>query len=536
MTEKNIHFYSDAQDKLIRGAKTLSDAVSSTLGPMGSTVAVEVKYGDVVVTKDGVTVAKHIVLTDPVENIAASLIKQAAINTAKIAGDGTTTTTLLAYNLAKQAVNLIKSGYSPREIKEEWEILAKNLKRKIKDTSVKITADNVEPIARTSSNSDIEITKAVSEAFKFTGEQGTIAIEESKTVDGITVENISGVTINRGFLSPFFINNKANRTCEFKNPLVLITDQKISAVAEIKPALEASYSARRPLLIIADSVEQQALSTILYNVLNTGFSACVISAPGFGSRRHELLTDLAIMTGANLISQTAGILLEDLVAEDLGEIEAVTITESSTSMIGLANSLENSQDLKDRVESILKELDGGPDSYTVKMLEQRLGNLQGKAAKIIVGAHTPSDLKEKKDRIEDAVRACKSALALGIVPGAFTSYIKSLENPTKKIHAAFNTAIMDSASKLFDNANLPSQVIVQTLYTENNNLGFNILNNAFEDLIQSGIIDPSLVVIKSIENALSAATMIYYSPVVLTEVNRTPAHNPGNLEDYEGEP
>lgn len=508
-----VTFSPTAKEELIKGVNILADAVSVTLGPKGRNVVIDT-YGVPTVTKDGVTVAREIHLIDPIQNLGAQIVKQAASRTAKTAGDGTTTATVLAQALINKGYELTNK-YSPIEIKRSYEANLGKVVSYLHSISKPVTMENIKQIATISANNDPMIGNFIYEGFQFVGTQGTIAVEDSKTGDTY-VNTISGANYNSGYSSPLFVTSQEKMDVTYEKPLILVTDKKVRFNKELVPAMELAARASKPLVIIADEIEAQALSLLILNKIRSGFPVVAVRAPGFGERRSELLQDVATLTGANLISDIRSSKLEDIQLQDMGTCDKIVVTQDSTLIMNPAGKEE---DINSRVEYIKNLLsDSSNLQYTNEKLNERLANLLGKIAVLHVGAATETEIKEKKDRIDDALRATKSAIALGYVPGggsALTSALSSL--PDDELSTCFKLALIEPFNKIVSNAGEnPSQVLRDC---QESNLGYNALTNSFIDLTEAGIIDPTLVVKEAIINAVSAANMVLLSEATVHSPN-----------------
>lgn len=515
-----VSFSPEARNKLINGVNTLSNAVKATLGPKGRNVVIEAAYGVPVVTKDGVTVARQINLTDPIENLGANIIKQAAARTAKTAGDGTTTATVLAQALVNEGQKLIDNGLSPIEIKRGYEKALELTQEAIQAKSLPVSQENILQIATISANNDEVIGNLINKGFEHVGMGGLITVEDSKT--GKTeVETITGTSINSGFLSPYFVTDSIKMEAIYEKPLFLITDKKIRNTQELIPALEMASRQGRPIIIIADEVEAQALSLLVLNRVRSNFPVVAIKAPGYGDRRAELLKDLALITNAELITDDKAARLEDAKAEWFGSADKVIITQDDTLIL---NPSGNSELIKNRIQELLLRLeDQTLDSYTIEKLNQRLAALQGKVAVLYVGAATETELKEKKDRIDDALRATKSAIQMGFVKGGGKALAETsvylVHHSNDIVINTFAIALLEPFKVILKNANINMD---ELLHEPISNVGddLNVLTNEWVDFITAGIIDPTLVVSEAITNAVSAANMILLSEVTVHNENR----------------
>lgn len=514
-----VTFSPEGRDALVKGVNTLANAVKATLGPKGRNVVIETPYGEPTVTKDGVTVARQINLEDPKESLGADIIKQAASKSAKAAGDGTTTATVLAQSLVNEGVKLINQGISPIEIKRMFEAQADVALAEIQMQSQPVTMDNVLQIATISANNDPEIGKLIHQGFEFVGMAGMMSVEDSKT--GKTyVKTVDGTSMSTGLMSPYFVTDPVKMEAVYENPLILITDKKIRTSNEIVPALTIASNAGRPLVVIADDIDAAAISLLVVNRARNNFPVIGLRAPGYGERRAELLKDYALITGAELISETKALRLEDVTIDQLGSTEKIISNLEETILI--APKCNNPEEVQSRIEELrLKLEDPTLDSYTIEKLNQRVAALTGKVAVLNVGAPTETELKEKKDRIDDALRATKCAIQMGYVEGSGVALARAAANIKEEVPSkSFVTALLAPYNQIMENANLSHHLTFEDL-EKDSIISVNALTGEEVDLIEAGVIDPTLVVTEAISNAVSAANMIILSEVVVHNVNRT---------------
>jgi chaperonin GroEL len=521
---KKVIFNPTTREQLLEGVKTLSDAVGTTLGPKGNNVVIQNSFGTTLVTKDGVTVAKNIVLEDPLQNMGCDIIKQAASKTADIAGDGTTTATVLAYHLAKNGMYLAKNGISPINIKRQYELLLQEALLYLQKESKAVTPTDVINIATISANNDPELGKLIAEAVSYASSSGLVSVEESKTGETY-IDTVEGSIFDRGFVSPLFINNNKN-TVVLENPIFLITDKKIRTANEIVPAMEIASKEGRPLVVIADEIEAQALQLLLINKVNGRLNSVAIKAPAFGNRRQEILEDLCSLTSSTLITENRGLKLEGVTAEHLGEAGKIVVTSDETTITKPVHA----SDVVDRIEGIKSKLNDNPSSYDFDKLTARLSLLQGQAAVIHVGAFTETEMSEKKDRIDDALRATRAALEKGYVTGGGYTLVKiaKLLGPTDPVSEAFIEALIAPALLIRSNAGQTVRDIIEE-YTFKGE--FNSHTMEFSNLLEDGVIDPTLVTEQVLKNAVSAACMILLSTTAVYPIEKP--YSPGNLEDYQ---
>lgn len=544
--QKEVTFSPIARQKLIDGVNIISNAVKTTLGPKGRNVVIQAAYGEPHVTKDGVTVAKEITLSDPIQNLGANIVKQAAKRTAIIAGDGTTTATIIAQALINKADKLIQKGYSPITIKRHFEDLALLSVAELHSLySKEVTSSDIKKIATISANNDTEIGELINSAFDFVGRDGLIIVEDSKT--GKThVTTVNGTSLRSGFLSPYFVTDTQKMTSTYEDAYVLITDRKLRASAELLPILNRVAATGRPLIIIADDIEGQALNLLITNRVRTQLPVLAIKAPAYADRRAEIIKDLAILTGATLISETNANRLEDATIADLGQVGKVICDAENTLLVSPTGSLDK---INERILSIQSALQLAHDDWSTLKMEERIAALKGKIAVLHVGAHTESELNEKKDRIDDALRATKASIKSGYVPGGgitlsnIAQAIQSSDPTLTPISDAFRDALIEPLRVIITNAGKnPTEVIdsiakanmpdLETNYTISTfTKGYNAHTDTVEDLILAGVIDPTLVVEQEILNATSAANMIILSEVTIHHKDQN-FYSPGSIEDF----
>lgn len=524
---KQILFGQEARDKLISGVDQLAKAVKSTLGPKGRNVVIETPYGTPHVTKDGVTVAGSVVLENAEENLGAQIIKQAAAKTVQVAGDGTTTSVVLAQALVHEAERFIRAGASPIEIKRSIDAAVKDIVQHLNNLSEPVKGDweKIRQIATISANGDTDIGDLIYEAMKQVGEDGVVSVQESKTTE-TSVSVSTGMEFDRGYISPSFINNPKRMSVELDNPYILFYDKKIRGTGEIIPVLEQVAARKKPLLVIAEEVEAQALGLLIVNKLQGGFELAAVKAPAFGERRAKLLEDLAILTGGKVISESEGRTIYDVKLSDLGRAESITITKTSTTIVGGKGTKEA---VDARIEQIRTEIDQSTTEYDTEKNKERLAKLIGGVASIYVGAATEAELKEKKDRLDDALHATRAALEEGVVPGAGSALLSTMEYVTDDV---VKYALRQPLKTIAENAGKSGDLIVEKVLEaftpDNHNFGYDANKDEIIDLKEVGIIDPTKVVRAALENAASAAGMI-----ILTNVSITEKDKPNNLTDID---
>jgi chaperonin GroEL len=523
---KQIIYDEKARAALKQGVDKLANAVKVTLGPKGRNVVIEKNYGSPVITKDGVTVAKEIELEDKFENIGAEIIKEVASKTNEIAGDGTTTATILAQAMASEGLKLVSSGINPIEIKTGMEKKLADIVEKLKKMSKKVsTKEEIAQVASISANNE-EIGKIIAEAMESVGKDGVITVEEGQSF-GVEKEIVEGMQFDKGYISPYMITSAETMKAEFEDPYILITDKKISSIQDVLPLLEKlAQAGKRDLVIIAEDIDGDALTTFVLNKLRGTFNVLGIKAPGFGDRRKALLEDIAIVTGGRLISEDIGLKLENTAITDLGRARRVIATKESTTII---EGKGEEKKIKERVEQIRKEMELTDSDFDKEKLQERLAKLAGGVAVIKVGAATETEMKEKKDRIEDALNATRAAVEEGVVPGgglALALASNAFEELTDKKSDSAGAQIIDSAilepiKQIAYNAGKDGSLVLYNIISEhkkgNLNIGYNAANNKFENMIEAGVVDPTKVVRSALENATSAAAMFLTTEAVIAE-------------------
>ena len=525
---KQISFNEEARRALKRGVDTLADAVKTTLGPKGRNVAIDKKWGAPTVTHDGVTVAKEIELEDPFENMGAQLLKEAATKTNDIAGDGTTTATVLAQAITNQGLKNIAAGANAMLLKRGIEIAARKATEAVAEMSIPVEGrENVADVASISA-ADKEIGELIAEVMEKVGKDGVITVEESK---GLKFETsyVDGMQFDRGYISPYFITDSESMTAELQNPSILIHEKKISSAQDLVPILEKLIqTGKRDLVIIAEDVDGEALATLVLNKLRGMLNVLAVKAPGFGDRRKAMLKDIAILTGGEVISEEIGKNLGNATLDDLGTAEKVSSTKDDTTIVGGAGSEEA---IQGRINQIRAEIENSTSDYDREKLQERLAKLAGGVAVIGVGAATETELKEKKHRVEDALSATRAAVEEGVVPGGGVALIKAQKALADLTHDVpdINTGIkivrraLEAPMRgLAENAGFDGAVIVEEVRRRNgdngSNIGFNVLSEEFEDMIKAGIIDPAKVTKSAISNAASIASMILTTEALITDI------------------
>ncbi|MCX7738999.1 MAG: chaperonin GroEL [Hydrogenothermaceae bacterium] len=544
MAAKRLIYGDEARSKLKAGVDKLANAVKVTLGPRGREVILEKKWGSPAVTKDGVSVAKEIELSDPYENMGAQLVKEVASKTADVAGDGTTTATVLAQAIYEEGLKAIAAGANPvyvkRGIDEAVKIVIEELKKISKPVSGR---KEIEQVATISANNDPEIGKIIADAMEKVGKDGVITVEESKSADTI-LDVTEGMQFDRGYLSPYFVTNAEKMEAVLENPYILIYEKKINNIRELLPVLEKVVQTNRPLLIIAEDVEGEALATLVVNHIKGVLKVCAVKAPGFGERRKAMLQDIAILTGGTAVTEDLGIKLESVDLDMLGKADKVVVDKDNTTIIGGKGSQE---DIKARIEQIKKQIETTTSEYDKEKLQERLAKLAGGVAIIKVGAATEAELKEKKDRVDDAVHATKAAVEEGIVPGGGIALYRASralcnineENSDK----AWGIKIVKNACKMpikqiAYNAGFEGSVVIEKIKeVDNPNYGFNAATGEYADMVEAGIIDPTKVVRTALQNAASVAGTMLTAECLVAEIKekeeKLPGAGAGGMGDME---
>jgi len=521
---KTILFEKEARDKLKAGVDKLADAVKVTLGPKGRNVIIDKKYGAPHITKDGVTVAKEIELEDPIENMGAQLTKEVASKTADQAGDGTTTATVLAQAIVGPGLKALASGANPMDLKRGIDKAVGAIVKHLASMSEKVGADNskIEQIATISANNDAEIGKMIADAMEKVTTEGVITVEEAKgtTTD---VKIVEGMQFDRGYLSPYFVTNSESMECEMENPYLLITDKKISNLPEILPVLEKAAQTGRPLVIIAEDVESNALATLVVNKLRGTLKIAAVKAPGFGDRRKEMLKDIAILTGGIAISEEQGYKLENADLTYLGQCEKIVIDKDNTTIV---NGIGEKAQITARINEIKAQIEKTTSDYDKEKLQERLAKLSGGVAVLYVGAPTEVEMKEKKDRVDDALHATRAAVQEGIVPGGGAALIRSQvaldnlkgDNDDENTGIAIiRRAIEEPLRQIAENAGVEGSIVVLKVKEGKGDFGYNARTDVYEDMKKAGVIDPTKVTRIALENAASIASMLLTTEAVICD-------------------
>ena len=534
---KEIKFNIDAREELKKGVDALADAVKVTLGPKGRNVIIEKKFGAPHITKDVVTVAKEVELEDKFQNMGAQLVKELASKTGDDAGDGTTTATVLAQAIINVGLKNVTAGANPMDLKRGIDKAVAKIVENIKSQAQEVGDDfnKIESVARISANNDEEIGKLIAEAMRKVKKEGVITVEEAKGTD-TTVEVVEGMQFDRGYISPYFVTNTEDMECEMERPYILIFDKKISSLKDMLPILEATAQSGRPLLIIAEDVDSEALATLVVNRLRGSLKVCAVKAPGFGDRRKEMLEDIAVLTGGIVISEEKGLQLEKATIDMLGTAEKVTVDKDNTTIV---NGAGDKDAIAARVAQIKTQIEKTTSDYDKEKLQERLAKLAGGVAVLYIGAPSEVEMKEKKDRVDDALSATRAAIAEGIVPGGGVTYIRAIsaienlkgDNDDEQTGIDIvKRAVEEPLRQIVANAGLEGAVIVQNVKDGKGDYGYNARTNTYENFFEAGVIDPAKVSRVALENAASISGMFLTTECVIAEKkeeNPAPMGAPG---------
>jgi chaperonin GroEL len=521
---KQLFFDIEARNRMKKGVDILSNAVKVTLGPKGRNVVLEKKFGAPSITKDGVTVAKEIELEDPIENMGAQMVKEVASKTADIAGDGTTTATVLAQSIISEGLKMVAAGSNPMDLKRGIEKAVNKVVEHLKGQSQAVGNDSskIQQVASISANNDNEIGKLIAEAMKKVGKEGVITVEEARgTETGIEV--VEGMQFDRGYISPYFVTNSEKMEAELENPYIMIYDKKISNMKDILHILEKVAQGGRPLLIIAEDLEGEALATLVVNKLRGTLKVAAVKAPGFGDRRKEMLEDIAKLTAGTVISEEQGYKLENADLSYLGQAKTVTIDKDNTTIVGGKGKKE---DINARINQIKAQIEVTTSDYDKEKLQERLAKLSGGVAVLNIGAATEMEMKEKKDRVDDALHATRAAVEEGIVPGGGVAFIRAIEslekfkgsNEDETTGAAIvRRALEEPLRQIVENAGIEGSIVVQKVKEGKGDYGFNARTEVYENLFKAGVIDPTKVTRIALENAASIAGMLLTTECVIAD-------------------
>ncbi|MFN3521698.1 MAG: chaperonin GroEL [Phenylobacterium sp.] len=545
MAAKDVYFSSDARDRMLRGVNTLANAVKVTLGPKGRNVVIEKSFGAPRSTKDGVSVAKEIELADKFENLGAQLIREVASKTNDKAGDGTTTATVLAQAIVVEGLKSVAAGMNPMDLKRGVDKAVAKVVEEIKSTSKKVTTNSeIAQVGTISANGDTEVGEMIAKAMDKVGNEGVITVEEAKTAE-TELDVVEGMQFDRGYLSPYFITNADKMEAELEEPLILLFEKKLSSLQPLLPVLEAVVQSGRPLLIIAEDVEGEALATLVVNKLRGGLRVAAVKAPGFGDRRKAMLEDIAILTGGQLISEDLGIKLESVTLEMLGRAKKVSITKDDTTIVDGAGEKEG---IEARVAQIKRQIEDTTSDYDKEKLQERLAKLAGGVAVIRVGGATEVEVKEKKDRVDDALNATRAAVEEGIVPGGGVCLLKASkaleglkgDNDDQDAGVAIvRRALQAPIRQISENAGVEGSIVVgKVLENASPTFGFNAQTEEYVDLVQAGVIDPAKVVRTALQDAASVAGLLITTEAAIVEAPKknapaAPGGMPGGMGDMD---
>ncbi len=533
MAKQVIHG-EESRSAILRGVNQLADAVKVTLGPKGRNVVIDKKFGSPTITKDGVTVAKEIELADSLENMGAQMVREVASKTSDVAGDGTTTATVLAQAIFKEGVRTVAAGANPMALKRGIEKAVEKVVAEIEKISQPVSGDSIAQVGTVSANGDKTIGTIIAQAMEKVGKDGVITVEESKTMD-TTLEVVEGMQFDRGYLSPYFVTDPERMEAVLENPYILINEKKISNMKDLLPILEQVAKLGKPLLIIAEDIEGEALATLVVNKLRGTLNVAAVKAPGFGDRRKAMLEDIAVMTGGKVISEDLGIKLETISTEDLGQAAKITIDKDNTTVVDGAG---EGKDIEGRVKTIRSQIEETSSDYDREKLQERLAKLVGGVAVIKVGAATETEMKEKKARVEDAMHATRAAVEEGIVPGGGVALVRAgkvlddfktdAEDADEQIGVSIvKRALEEPLRQIANNAGREGAVVVGKVSEEKKkNFGFNAANEKFEDLVKAGVIDPAKVTRTALQNAASIAGLMLTTEAMIAD---SPEENEGGM-------
>jgi chaperonin GroEL len=533
MAAKDVRFSDDARQRMFKGVNVLANAVKATLGPKGRNAVLEKSFGAPTITKDGVSVAKEIELKDKFENMGAQMVKEVASNTSDEAGDGTTTATVLAQAIIREGLKAVASGRNPMDIKRGIDkavtIAVEDLKRLSKPCK---DSKAIAQVGTISANSDESIGKTIADAMEKVGKEGVITVEEGSGLDN-ELSVVEGMQFDRGYLSPYFINSQANQTAELEKAVILLCDKKISNIREMLPLLEAVAKAGKPLLVVAEDVEGEALATLVVNNIRGILKVVAVKAPGFGDRRKAMLQDIATLTGGTVISDEVGLSLEKATLNDLGEAKKIVIEKENTTLIDGAG---KASDIKGRIESIRQQAEEATSDYDKEKLQERVAKLSGGVAVIKVGAATEIEMKEKKARVEDALHATRAAVEEGVVPGGGVAFIR-VQKALEKLEGAnedqtvgvriLHRAIEEPLRQIVDNAGEDAAVILNRVKEGKGSFGYNAASGKFGDMLDEGILDPTKVTRLALQNAASVAGLLLTTEVMIAEAPKDDEHAHG---------
>ncbi len=535
---KMIAFDQEARDAIRRGVTKLARAVKVTLGPKGRNVILQKSFGSPTVTKDGVTVAKEVDIEDVYENMGARMVREVASKTSDVAGDGTTTATVLAEAIFNEGLKAVVAGVNPIQMKNGIEKAVEDITEKLKKMSIPIKSPaEMAQVATVAANGDRQIGELLAEAMDKVGKDGVITVDEGKSLK-TEVELVEGMQFDRGYLSPYFVTNPEKMTCELEDCYVLVYEKKISSARDLVPLLEQVVQAGKPLLIVAEEVEGEALATLVLNKLRGTFRCVTVKAPGYGDRRKAMLEDIAVLTGATAIFESLGIKLENVKLTDLGRAKKVIVDKDNTTIIEGAG---KSSDIKARIEQIRREIENSTSDYDREKLEERLAKLSGGVAKVNVGAATESEMKEKKARVEDALHATRAAVQEGILPGGGVALLRastsvSPEGLTHDEQVGYNIVVRACRAPITaiaNNAGKDGGIVAEKVIEGKGNFGYNAATDTYEDMVKAGIIDPTKVTRTALQNAASVATLLLTSDALIAEKPKEEKKKGGHGGDYD---
>jgi chaperonin GroEL len=522
MAAKEIIYDTAARDKILAGVNALANAVKVTLGPRGRNVVIEKSFGAPTITKDGVTVAKEIELEDKFENLGAQMVREVASKTSDVAGDGTTTATVLAQAIYREGSKMVAAGHNPMEIKRGIDAAVRAVVERLEKLS-KPTKDpkEIAQVGTISANGDEQIGKIIADAMQKVGKEGVITVEEAKSLETV-LDVVEGMQFDRGYLSPYFVTDQERMEVVLNDVYILISEKKISSMKDLLPVLEAIAKQGKPLLILAEDVEGEALATLVVNKLRGTLTTAAVKAPGFGDRRKEMLKDIAVLTGGQVVSEDLGIKLENVTLSDLGQAKRITVDKDNTTIVDGAG---KKAEIKARIETIRRQIEDTTSDYDREKLQERLAKLVGGVAVIKVGAATEVEMKEKKARVEDALNATRAAVEEGIVPGGGTALLRS-QSALDKLSVAeeqqtgvniIRRALEEPIRQIANNAGLEGSIVVEKVRSGKGNFGYNAASDQYVDLIEDGIIDPTKVVRTALQNAASVASLMLTTEAIIVE-------------------
>src|SRR6059036_2140629 len=530
MAAKDVRFSTDARDKMLRGVEILANAVKVTLGPKGRNVVLDKSYGAPRITKDGVTVAKEIELADKFENMGAQMVREVASKTSDQAGDGTTTATVLAAAIVREGAKSVAAGMNPMDLKRGIDLAVEAIVEELKKNSKNVTSnEEIAQVGTISANGDAEIGRFIADAMKKVGNEGVITVEEAKSLE-TELEVVEGMQFDRGYISPYFITNADKMRVEMEDPYVLIYEKKLSGLQELLPLLEAVVQTSKPLLIIAEDIEGEELATLVVNKLRGGLKVAAVKAPGFGDRRKAMLEDIAILTGGTMIAEDLGIKLENVTIQMLGRAKRVRIEKENTTII---NGVGQKKDIEGRISQIKAQIEETTSDYDKEKLQERLAKLAGGVAVIRVGGATEVEVKEKKDRVEDALHATRAAVEEGIVPGGGVALLRAkkavgrITNENSDVQAGINIvlkALEAPIRQIAENAGVEGSIVVgKILEDKSETFGFDAQTEEYVDMVAKGIIDPAKVVRAALQDASSVAGLLVTTEAMVAELPKEPA-------------